>query len=489
VALALALPGPALLPLVLVVPGLLRRAARGTSGWRAFRIGWLAGTAQWLVAVPWVTIVMHRYGHLPEIVAVLAWLLMSTILGLTWAVAVWGTTRAPGSWHPWLLPLALTAMEVWQRFPPWGFPWNPVAAAATAWPVLLRPLPNITTAGLSLLLLLLGGGLDALLERRMRRVGGAVTIVAVAVFTLTSALAPAAHESGEGVTVAALQPDVPLEFRWKEENLRAIEENVWGLSRTAAARGAAWIVWPESAIPLELEHDPAYRQQVDDFVRTHQVWLTFGSIGFSADGSEYFNSMYTASPQGLLAQRYDKVHLVPFGEYIPVVGTLPILRPLVREVGAFTPGTSTKPVPGPVGPSGYAVCYEVAFPSLAAAEVRQGARVLVTITNDGWYGDSAAPRQHLALAILRAAEERRFVVRAANTGISAIVDPWGRVVQRLGVGKRGMLLATVEGVTTVTLAARVGAWLRGGVVVLALGVILLGGRRRARRGIDPPAEP
>jgi len=101
------------------------------------------------------------------------------------------------------------------------------------------------------------------------------------------------------------------------------------------------------------------------------------------------------------------------------------LRALVREVGAFTPGTSLLPLPGPAGPTGVAVCYEVAYPSLYAGEVVRGARILATITNDGWYGDSAAPRQHLALAILRAAEARRFLVRAANTGISAVIGPDG----------------------------------------------------------------
>jgi apolipoprotein N-acyltransferase len=124
------------------------------------------------------------------------------------------------------------------------------------------------------------------------------------------------------------------------------------------------------------------------------------------------------------------------------------------------------------------VCYEVTYPSLVAGEIARGARVLATVTNDGWYGDSAAPRQHLALAILRAGEARRYLVRAANTGISVVVDPSGRVVTRLGVNREGFVTATVRPSSSVTPAVRFGAAIRAGVVLLAAGVIILGGRRR-----------
>lgn len=478
VALALALPGLGLVPLLLLTPGLLRRALAGTRGWPAFRLGWLAGTAQWLVAVPWVVIVLHRYGHLPLPVAVLGWVVMAAILGLTWALAGWATARAASRWQLFLLPLSLAAVEVLQGYPPWGFPWNPVAAATTAWPWLLAPLPVVGSAGLSLLLLGLGAGLDGLATRGLRRRGACLTGLVVAGLALASALAPAPRSGGEAVKVAALQPNVPLEYRWDAENLARIEDNVWGLSTLAERAGAAWVVWPESAVPRQVERDAQHRARIEAFSRRHGVWLTVGSIGVSPGDGTYFNSIFTASPAGLLPHRFDKVHLVPFGEYIPVVGRVPFLRPLVREVGSFTPGQGTLPVPGPAGPTGLAVCYEVAFPSLAASEVQAGAAILATITNDGWYGDSAAPRQHLALAVLRAAETRRYVVRAANTGISAIVDPRGRIIERLGFGERGLVLAEVAPMHGVTPAARRGPGLRW-LIILAAVAAIIGTRGRA----------
>lgn len=478
VALALALPGFGLVPLVLLTPGLLRRALAGTRGWAAFRVGWLAGTTGWLVAVPWVVIVLHRFGHLPLPVALAGWVAMAAILGLTWALAGWATSLVPQRQQLFILPLALAAAEVVQGYPPWGFPWNPVAAAATPWPWLLAPLPVLGSAGLSLVLLGVGAGLDGLAAGDLRRRGAWLGASAVAGFALATLLAPPPQLAGEAVKVAVLQPNVPLEYRWDADNLERIEENVWELSTLAAQAGAEWVVWPESAVPRLVERDREHRARIEAFSRRWGLWLTVGSIGLSPNGEAYFNSIFTASPAGLLPHRYDKVHLVPFGEYIPVVGKVPLLRPLVREVGSFTAGRSTVPVPGLAGPTGLLVCYEVAFAPLAAAEVRAGATVLATITNDGWYGNSSAPRQHLALAILRAAETRRFVVRAANTGISAIIDAGGQVVKRLDVGKRGLLLAEVRPMAGVPPAAWRGPGLRW-LIISSCVVAIIGVRRRA----------
>ena len=195
VAMALALPGPGIVPLVLVVPGLLRRALTGLHGWRAFRVGWLAGFAQWVIAVPWVYIVLHRHAHFQAALAVLAVALVAGILGLTWAIAAWATSRLPETWRVAALPLALAAFEELQHFPPWIFPWNPAAAALTPVPTLLSPLPVTAAIGLSLLVLLLGSSLAALLEPRTRRAGAASVVITCLAWAGASVLAPRAHLS------------------------------------------------------------------------------------------------------------------------------------------------------------------------------------------------------------------------------------------------------------------------------------------------------
>ncbi len=479
-AMALALPGPGIVPLVLVVPGMLRRALSGARGWRAFRIGWLAGFSQWVIAVAWVYIVLHRYGHLNAALSVFAVALMSGILGLTWAIAGWATSRLPDGWSVVALPLALAAFEEVQRFPPWIFPWNPAAAVLTPFPALLVPIPFTGAIGLSLLVYLLGSSLDALLEPRLRRIGTvwvAVAVVPWAILSISMGLVQV-RWGGPRVRVAAIQPNVLLETRWDPANERAIEDRVWRLSREGADAGARWIVWPESAVPRILERDAEYRLRVETFARERGVWMLLGSIGLGAGEDEYYNSVYAVSPAALLPWRFDKVHLVPFGEYVPLAGRIAALGALVREVGGFTPGASLMPMPGPVGPTAVAVCYEVAYPSLYAGEVLNGAKTLTTITNDGWYGDSAAPRQHLALAVLRAAEARMFLVRAANTGISAVIAPDGRVMTSLGVGREGVITADIQAMAGVTPAVRFGGAIRAGVVLVAAGVMILGARRK-----------
>ncbi|MGE5236979.1 MAG: apolipoprotein N-acyltransferase [Acidobacteriota bacterium] len=480
-AMALALPGPGLVPLVLAVPGLLRRSLEGVRGWRAFRVGWVAGFVQWLIAVAWVVIVLHRYGHVPLLLSLLGLVLMAVIMGLGWALVGWATSLVPPGWRVWLLPLGLVAFEQIQHLPPWIFPWNPAAAVVTSVPALMRPAPVLGAAGLSLLLYLTGSALDAVVDRHHRSAGLAWLLVSVAAFVAASLLAPPFRPVGPPVMTAAVQPDVPLEMRWDRDNLGAIEARVWRLSAAAAKQGARLVVWPESAVPRIVESDGAYRVEIERFTREYGVWLLLGSIGIGPGEGEYANSVFVASPGGLLPWRYDKIHLVPFGEYLP--GPVRWLLPhaLVREVGSFTPGHNRSPLPSPAGPVGVAVCYEVAFPSLYAAEVRRGAEILATITNDGWYGDSAAPRQHLALAILRAVENRRWLVRAANTGISAIIDPNGRVVSRLGVGERGVIAAAVEPGSGVTPAAAWGGAVRASIVVFAVGAILLAVWRRSAR--------
>ncbi len=476
--LALAMPGPGFVPLVLLAPGLLRRALAGLAPRRAFLVGWAGGAVLWAIAVAWVLVVLTRYGGLGWPLAMLALVLMSAILGWMWGLAAWLAVRVPESWRGWVLPLFLVSFETVQHLPPWIFPWNPVAAVATPWPWLLAPLPVVGAPGLSLLLLLAGGALDLLADRVMRRAGALQLAATALAFAAASLLAPPFRPAGEALGVAAVQPNVPLEVRWDPENEKAIEERVWRLSAEGASRGARLVVWPESAVPRYVQPDGAYRRAIEGFARRHGVWLVVGSIGFGAGEGEYHNSVFVAAPGGLVPFRYDKIHLVPFGEYLPLVGKVPFLRPLVREVSSFTPGTRALPLPAAGTALGLQVCYEVTYPWLVADEIRRGAELLVTITNDGWYGDSAAPRQHLALAILRAAESRRFMVRAANTGISALIDPRGRVVERLGIDREGVVVGEVTPGRGITPAVAGVVWIRAGLLAMAAGAILCGARRR-----------
>ena len=373
-ALALALPGPALWPLVLVAPGPAaasdRRARRG---WPAFRVGWFGGLVQWLVAVPWVVIVLSRHGHLPLPLAVLALLLMTAILGLQWGLAAWAAARTGARWIPWTLPLALAAVELLQRFPPWIFPWNPVAAVATAAPALMTPLPVLGGAGLSLLLLLAGSGVGELAAPALAHGRCAGVGVGRCVRARDRCCRRRSGRPGSRCGRQRCSPTCRSRCAGTPPTSRRSRSGCGGSTarrRTPAPAGssgrkapspATWSVTRSTAGPSSRWRAP------------HAAWLVVGSIGFAEDGESYFNSVFVFAPGGRVPWRYDKVHLVPFGEYVPLAGQLSFLRPLVREVGSFTPGRSALPLPGPAGPVGLAVCYEVTYPGLIAEQVRNGA--------------------------------------------------------------------------------------------------------------------
>jgi len=211
----------------------------------------------------------------------------------------------------------------------------------------------------------------------------------------------------------------------------------------------------------------------------HDLQIVLNSIGENADGG-YSNSAYLVTGAGVSPVRYDKVHLVPFGEYLPPWAELAFTDALVREVGRFTPGAEAVLLPAVV-PLGVAVCYEVVFPGHATAASRAGAEILVTLTNDGWYGFSWAPAQHFAHVRLRAAEQRRWFARAALTGISAFVDPYGRVHSSLGVGEQGLLVDDLQPITKLTPRARWGDWWA---VLCAIGAAILLVAGRKRRSVD-----
>ena len=219
--------------------------------------------------------------------------------------------------------------------------------------------------------------------------------------------------------------------------------------------------------------------RLDDLAADLDIQIVLNSIGGVGDAS-YANSAYLVTREGVDPRRYDKVQLVPFGEYVPFFARLAFTESLVREVGHFTPGRTKEPLAS--SPSmGIAICYEVVFADLMAAQARGGAEVLVSITNDGWYGYSWAPSQHFAHVVLRAVENRRWFARAALTGISGFVEPSGRLGPILEVGEQGLLVAEVRLATDMTPRSRFGDWWCVA-AALAGSILLICGRMRTPRG-------
>jgi apolipoprotein N-acyltransferase len=476
--LALALPGPGLAALVLAFPILLLEALRGTqSWWRAGLLGWLAGTVHWAIATHWVLPVMHDYGGLPLAGAVVSLLVMSGLLGLTWAAAAVATSRTTPAIRVALFPAVWIALEAWRQWMPYAFPWNTTAAAFAGSPEALASLPVWGATGLGWAATAIGAALWGLARRETRAAGIAGGAVALLLLVACTVLAPAPGVGEAELLVAVLQPGTSLEERWDPSTWPEILARVWRQTHEAAAAGAELVLWPEGAVPFVLEQDDQARSEMVHLARSTGTQIVVNSVGSTADGG-YTNAAFLVGGDGLAPERYDKVRLVPFGEYVPALARWAISDSLVREVAAFTAGDGPVLLPARA-PLGVAICYEVVFADLVAAQVRSGARVLVTLTNDGWYGTSWAPEQHFAQAVLRAAETRRWLARAALSGVSGFVTPSGAVHSRLEVGDSGVLLASVTPASELTLRTRWGDWWAVVSVVAAI-VLLITARSTGR---------
>ena len=264
-----------------------------------------------------------------------------------------------------------------------------------------------------------------------------------------------------------LQQNVPAVAGadWTKEYFNLTLQNMVMLSETSAGpqQHADLIVWPESPAPF-FTSDPSFRSAISNMARQTQAWVVTGNIGvhnarmISEQGTQVYNSASLVAPSGEWAARYDKVHLVPFGEYVPLQKLFSFAGGLTKEVGDFTAGESRAPLRADGTKLGVFICYESVFPGEIRQFAANGAQVFVNISNDGWYGDSGAYAQHLKQVRMRAVENGRWLLRDTNTGVTASIDPYGRVVASVPRKTRVALLAPYALSNVTTLYTRYGDW-------------------------------
>ena len=342
-----------------------------------------------------------------------------------------------------------------------GFPWNLPAYGWCASLPVLQSAAVIGAYGLSFLTILLGASLASLADRgRDRWLPGAMVLL-FALLWIAGALRLAAIPTTDvpGVEVRLVQPDVRQQdkyvLKYRARNWRDLVD----LTTAPAAKTPTDIIWPEAAPPFLLARVPQALDQIAIITAQDRVLMTGAVrvIPAGENGFRFFNSLYIFGHGGELLGTYDKFHLVPFGEYLPLAALLSKLgiSKLVDSPGGFTAGDGPKTfsIPGapPVGPL---ICYEVLFPGEVVAQTRPG--WFVNVTDDSWFGPSTGPYQHLLTARVRAIEEGIPIARAANTGISAMIDPAGRIIAILGLGKKGFIDSGLPRAVPTTPYARLG---------------------------------
>lgn len=470
-------------------------ALDGTRGWRAARLGYLAGAVSAIGLLYWTSLVVVQYGGLPLVAGVLvmgALCLAFAVFPLLFGWAAGRLSARFGSAGLLGAPFLWVATELLRAHTFFEFPWCLLGYSQQPFLPVIQVASLTAVYGVSFLLVACSSLLAlALVDAGRRRValGAAAAVIALVWGFGSWSLSRPLPESGR-IRVGLVQGGIRQEDKWLPENAWANVSRHLELTEQAARRGAALVVWPESAVPFLYDEEPALAGLLQETVRRHGIHLFFGNDDREREAGgqrRIFVGAKLLDPQGRVTARYRKIHLVPFGEYVPLQALFTlggrVTAKLVQEVADFSPGTEA--VTGTVDGhrfGGY-ICYEAIFPALVRRFSAQGAELLVNVTNDAWYGTTSAPYQHLGMAAFRAVENRRYMVRAANTGITAVVDPWGRVLEPTPLFEQAVLVREVPLVSETSFYARHGDVFARACAAIALALVAASfgwppGRRR-----------
>jgi len=453
--------------------------------------GWLTGTVFYVVLLRWLDYTFRAYSDFPwplewlPIVALAAYCGLYT--GAVTAGVSWIATRLGGGPALAMTPVLWVAGEWTRGHLMGGFPWGLLGYSQH------RVLPVIQIAevsgvyGVSFLVVAVNAAIAALFGLGWRRatVGVVATIALLAgsigfgAYALAREHAAASDRGRPSIPVAVIQPSIEQSLKWNpahEAEVLAIHEN---LTLEAGALHPSLIVWPETAAAIFLRADRALLLRLVALSDAAGAPLLVGSVDRDeAARGKFLNSAFLLTGQGIRA-KYDKIHLVPFGEYVPLGWLIGFVRSWAEFISDFAAGRVETIFPLRGAPFGTVICYEVIFPELFRTFVAGGASFMVNITNDAWFGRTSGPWQHLGMIPLRAVEHRVAIARAANTGISAFVEPSGRVSSLMPLFERGFLERPVVLRTRTTLYTRFGDWLSYACLVLTAGVLGIALLRRS----------
>jgi len=463
-----------IVPWLALAPLILLLRARH-AGW----LGFLFGCASWSVSIPWIVPTLETYGSIAPWLAWPLFALLVAYLGSYTGVFAWlgaKVLRLPTPLAFVALPALWTALEWSRGHLVTGFPWNLAAYAAIRAPGALPLAGWIGPYGVTFVLLLVACGIAFAISERKCSWAAIATLVPLLLLALAGRFAapdePANRLAQRPVRI--VQPDIPVRTSWSPSLFQIDYQRLLRLSREACDARGALVIWPESAAwPYSWRQDPLFRRDVMGLTgRDCDVLLNSDR----EHGGKIYNAALLIGSEGMVAE-YDKRHLVPFGEYVPLRRVLPFVGTLARNAGNFAAADRIKLISWGNEKIGVAICYEIVFPAEVASLVRHGATVLVTMTNDAWYGDTFAPWQHFRAARFRAAENARPVLRAAITGVSGWIAADGSVVSSLGVGQLGILAGRLSGRTDETLYTRA-PWLIPAISILLSLSAILATRRR-----------
>jgi apolipoprotein N-acyltransferase len=493
----------------------------------AFWIGLLTGFVYFGGTIYWTANVMGIYGGLPMVVASAITALLVAYMALfpaCFALICARSVRTFGTVGLASAPFVWVATELGRTHIFGGFPWVLLGySQVTVLPV-AQTASLVGVYGISWLVAGVGTAAAMLLAtfartrpevaRRFgapRRRPGSWTMTAglcaclslptigLAIWGQRRAAASEWTRAGEPVTIGLVQGNVDQAQKWDAASASSIFESYLRLTRETIEKGAQAVVWPESSTPFFFEEDRGAANRIRDIARAANVPILVGSDQIEAPRAvdstrqgtaaetggppappaprRYYNAAFLVQGDGSTGAVYRKMHLVPFGEYVPLKSLLFFVGPLVEAVSDFSAGDAAVLLPMRGHVVSTAICYEIVYPDLVRQSVRGGSELLTTITNDAWFGDTSAPYQHFAQASMRAIEQGRYLVRAANTGISGVVDPYGRVLTKTGVFVPAAVVGQARFLKTETVYSRTGDAFAYASTIAALACVVAARRR------------
>lgn len=470
-----------MVPLVLVAPVPLLWALgveRRPSGRRSFLLGWIAAFVHFAIVLHWILFLPSEEMTIPGL------MIPSVLFMAAYLACFFGFAAALGVWVSRRLSIPLgvcwalsaTLADLGRSLGPLAFPWGAPAYALKGVTATFQFTSLTGFWGLALWVALCGGLLFQALawDGKKRLAAGIVWFLVLAApwvhGSVVLSRAPTDRiDAGEGLRLVLIQPNTSREIKWDPRYREIVVEDLLERTRLAADLEPELIVWPETAAPILILQDPIYRVRLEETVREIGIPVLVGTLDHRQVNGAYesHNSAALFDSAGRLTARYDKQRLVPFSERMPFQHSIPWLSSLNFGQSDFTPGRGNLLFSVGEGKIGCLICFESIFPEMARRFCRDGANLLLNITNDFWFGDTSAPIQHADMAIFRAVETRTPLVRCANTGISLVVDPWGRVIQETETFVEAMVATSVVPSSGTTFYVRHGEWL---VRILAAGL-------------------
>ncbi len=472
------------------VPLLLAIARKSPA--QAFRLGLVSGLVAYGGIFYWLNIVMAIYGKLPWPVSICLFLIFVTYLALYVGIIA-GLVRKGEivGISPLLsFPVLWVGCEYLRSFALTGCPWEILGYSQ------YRVLPLIQIAditgvyGLSFLIVLANIVLLRIIKgavmpgHSVYPTKSAALLLLLLVLTLGYGFMRLnSADRGSPLKVVLAQGNIPQDVKWNPAFQESTVATYEKLTRQACAGGSDLVVWPESALPFYFQGGGKYSNRVKSLATGFKTCMVLGSPAVEQRQglTRYLNSAFLLAPTGETVGRSDKMHLVPFGEYVPLARFLPFVNKMVEGIGDFSPGTVITPLDTGKGKIGVLICAEVIFPELSRGYVLAGSRLLVNITNDAWFGRSSAPYQHLSMTVFRAVENRVPLVRAANTGVTAIIDSKGHIRGMTQIFKEAYLTGEIRLGEGGTLYTRYGDVFAGLCLALSAVIVVLTFRNRQGR--------